>query len=102
MDDNEAATALDEFVKIAKILDGSIIQIEGNVSSRNTTDAEVKLSEQRAETVKKYLVSKGIDANRIITIGNGGYKPVNPDPQTSEEYKQNRRVDLFFKIIEKY
>lgn len=102
MDDAEADAALDEFVKIAKILDGSIIQIEGNVSSRNTTEAEVKLSEQRAETVKNYLISKGIDANRIITIGNGGYKPVYPDPQTSEEYKQNRRVDLFFKIIEEY
>jgi len=102
MDDNEAAAALDEFVKIAKILDGSIIQIEGNVSSRNTTEAEVKLSEQRAETVKNYLVSKGVSESRIITIGNGGYKPVYADPQTSEEYKQNRRVDLFFKIIEEY
>lgn len=102
MDDAEAADALDEFVKIAKILDGAIIQIEGNVSSRNTTEAEVKLSEQRAETVKNYLVSKGVDESRIITIGNGGYKPVYPDPQTSEEYKQNRRVDIFFKIIEEY
>lgn len=102
MDDAEAEAALDEFVKIAKILDGSIIQIEGNVSSRNTTEAEVKLSEERAETVKAFLVSKGVSENRIITVGNGGYKPVFPNPQTSDEYKQNRRVDLFFKIIEEY
>lgn len=100
MDDKEAAAALDDFVKIAKILDGSIIQIEGNVSSRNTTEAEVKLSEQRAETVKNYLVSKGVSESRIITLGNGGYKPIYENPQTSEEYEKNRRVDLFFKIIE--
>lgn len=100
MDDSVAEKELDEFVKIAKILNGSIIQIEGNVSSRNTTNDQLILSENRAIAVKNYLVSKGIEENRIITIGNGGYKPIFSDPQKPDEYTQNRRVDLFFKIVE--
>lgn len=102
MDDSVAEKELDEFVRIAKILNGSIIQIEGNVSSRNTTNDQLILSENRAIAVKNYLVSKGIEENRIITIGNGGYKPIFPDPKKPDEYTQNRRVDLFFKIVEEY
>lgn len=103
MDNAEAAKALNEFVEIAKTLDGAIIQLEGNVASSHTTDAEYLLSEQRAETVKQYLVTQGIDARRILTVGNGGDKPVVSKPEaemTSEDYLQNRRTDIFFKIVE--
>lgn len=105
MDNAEAAAALNGFVEIAKTLDGTVIQIEGNVASDNTTDAEMILSEQRAETVKKYLIVNGIDAKRIITVGNGGTKPVmpnrNPDGTLSKEATDaNRRTDIYFKTVE--
>lgn len=99
MDDAEAATALDEFVSIAKTLDGTVIQLEGNVASDHTTEAERILSEQRAETVKKYLIVNGINANRILAIGNGGDKPIDTN-NTSEGCLRNRRTDIYFKIVE--
>ena len=105
MDNTEAANSLTEFVDIAKTLDGTVIQIEGNVASDNTTEAERILSEQRAETIKKYLIVNGINASRIITVGNGGTKPVlsnrNPDGSLNKEATDaNRRTDIYFKTVE--
>ena len=99
VDSADASKKLDEFIKIAKILDGSIIQIEGNIASDNDSDGGVMLSKQRAETVKQYFVLNGISADRIITIGNGGSKPLAPN-DTEENKKLNRRTDVFFKCIE--
>jgi outer membrane protein OmpA-like peptidoglycan-associated protein len=98
-DNKDASKVLDEFIKIAKSLDGTIIQIEGNIATNKQTDAGMKLSEERAKTVKNYFVMNGIDANRIIVIGNGGTKPVG-DNKTEEGKKLNRRTDIFFKTIE--
>jgi len=99
----EASATLDEFIKIAKQLDGTIIQIEGNTDpnpgSDPTDEYNKLLSQQRAEAVKKYFVLNGIDANRIITVGNGSSKPV-VNNDTEENKAKNRRTDVFFKIIE--
>lgn len=94
----EADSELKEFVEIAKTLDGAIIQIEGNINSRNGVSGGQELSEQRAKTVAKYLIANGIDANRIITVGNDNKKPiVDPDAPDCEK---NRRTDVFFKVLE--
>lgn len=98
VDNAEAAAILKEFVEIAKTLDGTIIQIEGNINTDNASEAGVKLSEERAKTVKNYFVANGIDPNRIIVIGNGNSKMV-VDPNADDNYK-NRRTDVFFKTIE--
>lgn len=102
-DSAEASAALDDFIKIAKQLDGAIIQIEGNTDPNPNTDptdqANVLLSQQRAETVKNYFVMNGIDPNRIITIGNGSSKPVVPN-DSDEHRAANRRTDVSFKCIE--
>lgn len=102
-DTTEASASLDEFIKIAKQLDGTIIQIEGNTdpnpASDPTDEYNKLLSQQRAEAVKKYFVLNGIDANRIITVGNGSSNPV-VDNDTDEHKAMNRRTDVFFKIIE--
>ena len=99
VDSADASAKLDDFIKIAKILNGSIIQIEGNIASDNDSDGGVMLSKQRAETVKQYFVLNGIDANRIIVIGNGGNKPLAPN-DTEEHKVMNRRTDVSFKCIE--
>lgn len=99
VDSADASKKLDEFIKIAKILDGAIIQIEGNIASDNASEGGVMLSEQRAETVKRYFVLNGISADRIIAIGNGGNKPLAPN-DTEEHKKLNRRTDVSFKCIE--
>lgn len=99
LDSAEATEKLNEFVEIAKVLDGSIIQIEGNVAEDDPTDVGVVLSKQRAETVKKYFVLNGISADRIIVIGNGGKKPVAPNDSEANMQK-NRRTDISFKCVE--
>lgn len=102
-DSEDASATLDAFIKIAKQLDGTIIQIEGNTdpnpASDPTDEYNKLLSQQRAEAVKKYFVLNGIDANRIITVGNGSSNPI-VDNDTDEHKAMNRRTDVFFKIIE--
>lgn len=98
LDNAEADAVLSEFVDMAKTLDGTIIQIEGNINSNSNTEGGMKLSEERAKTVKNYFVANGIDANRIIVVGNGNTKMV-ADPNGADA-ELNRRTDIFFKTIE--
>lgn len=98
VDNAEAAAILDEYVEIAKTLDGTIIQIEGNINAEYASEAGVRLSEERAKTIKNYFVACGIDPNRIIVVGNGNSKML-VDPNSADAYL-NRRTDVFFKTIE--
>ena len=99
----EATAALDDFIEIAKILDGTIIEIAGNTDPNPNSDPEDKanklLSKQRAETVKQYFVLNGISADRIIVVGNGSSNPIVPN-DTDEHKAMNRRTDVSFKCIE--
>ena len=99
LDSGDATVKLNEFIEIAKVLDGSIIQIEGNIASDNDDESGITLSKQRAETVKQYFVLNGISADRIVVIGNGGTKPVAPN-DCEENMQMNRRTDISFKILE--
>lgn len=99
LDTNEASAQMNEFIEIAKVLDGTIIQIEGNIASDNDSEDGKILSQQRAESVKNYFIMNGIDANRIIVIGNGGTKPVVPN-DSEENMARNRRTDISFKCVE--
>ena len=94
----EADATLSDFVELAKTLDGTIIQIEGNINAKTNTEAGQKLSEERAKTVRNYFIANGIDANRIIIVGNGNSKMLAaPD---SADAVLNSRTDVFFKTIE--
>lgn len=102
-DPAEATQKLDDFISIAKVLDGTIIEIAGNTDPNPYSDPEdvanKLLSQQRAETVKQYFVLNGISADRIITVGNGSSNPV-VDNDTEEHKAMNRRTDVSFKCIE--
>ncbi len=96
---------LQEFINTAKILDGTIIQIEGNVANvdtgtNNEEEINKKLSEQRAKSVANYLSANGIDPTRFVIVGNGTSKQIG-DNSTEEGREQNRRTDVFFKRIER-
>mgnify|MGYP001063238782 CR=1 FL=1 len=93
----DSFATLDKLINTAKILDNTIIQIEGNCSSDGNADANLKLSFERAQAVANYLIIKGIDKNRLIIIGNGETKPKG-DNNTDEGKKINRRTDIFFKV----
>ncbi|HYK55150.1 MAG TPA: OmpA family protein, partial [Flavisolibacter sp.] len=82
---------LDEVVDVLKNNPTSKITIEGHTSGANS-ESNMKLSQKRAESVKKYFVSKGIVADRITAIGYGSTRPLNPDSQ--KENQEDRRVEL--------
>ena len=102
-DSAAASTTLDEFISVAKILDGAIIEIAGNTdpnpASDPTDEYNIKLSHQRAETVKQYFVMSGISPDRIVTVGRGSSNPV-VENDTEEHRAMNRRTDVSFKIVE--
>ena len=69
------------------------LQITGHTCDLGTAGYNQGLSERRAESVKRYLVDSGIDANRIQTSGMGETSPLVPN--TSEEARSlNRRVEM--------
>ena len=98
LDPDSAYVIMDEFVEVAKTLDGSILQIEGNINSRNDTQAGQQLSYERANAVAKYFISCGIDPNRLVVVGNGNHNML-VDPGAADA-TPNRRTDVFFKILE--
>ena len=97
VDSAAADEVLKEFVEIAKMLDGTIIQIEGNINSSGSIYTGDALSTSRAKAIMNYFVSNGIDPNRIIIVGNGNSKMV-ADPNGSDA-QRNRRTDIFFKTV---
>ncbi|MBX3481575.1 MAG: peptidoglycan-associated lipoprotein Pal [Caulobacter sp.] len=65
------------------------IRIEGNCDERGTREYNLALGSRRANSVKEYLVSRGVDPSRIATLSNGKERPI--DPGYSEEAFQNNR-----------
>lgn len=70
-------------------LSGHEFVIEGHADPRGTADANLRLSRERAESVRDYLNSKGIDPNRLKSVGKGATALLNPADPTAPE---NRRV----------
>jgi outer membrane protein OmpA-like peptidoglycan-associated protein len=69
------------------------IRFIGHTDNQGDPLLNVKLSEQRVQKVKSYLVSKGIAADRIETAGYGGAFPI-ADNSNEESRKLNRRVEM--------
>jgi outer membrane protein OmpA-like peptidoglycan-associated protein len=69
------------------------IRVEGHTDSVGDAAANMVLSQARADSVKAYLVSKGITATRLEARGFGVTRPV-ADNATSEGRDQNRRVEF--------
>jgi outer membrane protein OmpA-like peptidoglycan-associated protein len=88
-----SATTLDKLAGILKEYPNSNILVEGHTDSAGPEDYNMKLSEQRAESVTNYLISQGIDRNRFTTKWYGEDQPV-ADNTTTEGKAKNRRVEL--------
>jgi outer membrane protein OmpA-like peptidoglycan-associated protein len=73
------------------------ISIEGHASSEGDPKHNLKLSDERAKSVMKYLVDKGVEENRLTAKGFGIEKPI-ADNSTEEGREKNRRVE--FVIVE--
>lgn len=69
------------------------IEIEGHTDNVGSIVSNIKLSLDRANAVKEYLVSKGIDSSRIITKGYGSSQPIESN-KTEVGRSQNRRIEV--------
>jgi len=69
------------------------VLVEGHTDSIGTEKYNQRLSERRANSVRDYMVSLGIDASRITTRGYGEAKPIESN-DTAEGRATNRRVDI--------
>ncbi|HVJ13906.1 MAG TPA: OmpA family protein [Polyangiaceae bacterium] len=69
------------------------IEISGHTDNVGTEEANVELSQKRADAVKAWFVAKGIDAARLTTRGAGPKEPIG-DNKTMEGKQKNRRIEF--------
>jgi OmpA-OmpF porin, OOP family len=84
---------LDDLVGKVKAINLEVIVAVGHTDSKGGDASNQKLSVRRAEAVKAYLVSKGIEKNRVYTEGKGSKQPV-ADNKTAEGRAKNNRVEI--------
>ena len=84
---------LNDAVKVMKEYSDLRIEISGHTSSEGKAEKNLKLSQDRAASVKAYLVGQGIADDRVITVGYGSEKPI-ADNKTAKGRQQNRRIEF--------
>jgi len=84
---------LEELVEYMQLKKGLVIEIAGHTDNVGEDAANLTLSQARANTVKSYLVSKGIAADRIVAKGYGESRPIATN-DTAEGRQQNRRTEV--------
>lgn len=88
-----SAETLNRLADIFKEYPKSVILIEGHTDSAGSDEYNMKLSQQRAESVTNYLIGQGIAAERFTTRWYGETQP-KADNATAEGKAKNRRVEL--------
>jgi OOP family OmpA-OmpF porin len=84
---------LDRAVKVLKDYPDLRIEIAGHTSNEGKLDFNMKLSQKRAESVRAYLLSAGIDARRTKTVGYGPQRPI-ADNHDDAGKEKNRRIEF--------
>jgi outer membrane protein OmpA-like peptidoglycan-associated protein len=87
----ESHGRLDTVVEYMTHKKSARIEIAGHTDNVGKKQVNKKLSQQRADAVRAYLVSKGIEENRVQAVGYGDEKPVAPN-DTPEGRQKNRRI----------
>jgi len=83
---NRDVTALDKWGNVN-------IEVAGHTDSRGSDEYNMNLSQQRAEAVRAYLISKGIAADRLSAKGYGESQPIAGNAADADRF-ENRRVEL--------
>ena len=86
-------SVLDKVAQTLTEYDQTVIQIAGHTDSTGAHSYNMKLSEQRANSVKSYLAGRGVPAQRMQTVGAGPDHPI-ADNSTEAGRAENRRVEI--------
>lgn len=92
----ESLPELDRLVAFMKKSSTIVIELSGHTDNVGSSAANQRLSQDRVDSVREYLVQNGIDAKRLKAVGYGARKPLSTN-STEEGRQQNRRVE--FKIL---
>ncbi len=85
--------ALNDLYEVMKLKETLVVEIAGHTDSTASAETNQKLSENRAQTVRNYLIKKGIREDRITAVGYGETQPV-ADNGTEEGRQKNRRTEV--------
>lgn len=89
----QGARELESFVQKLKLYPRATILVKGFVSSTSNSPENIKLSEDRANSVQKLLLEKGVDSEQIEVVGMGNKEAIASNT-TSEGRRKNRRVEI--------
>jgi OmpA-OmpF porin, OOP family len=84
---------LDELVEYLQRKDDERVEIGGHTDNIGTAAKNMKLSQERAQSIVNYLISKGIGADRLVAKGYGSSDPV-AENNTEEGRQRNRRTEV--------
>lgn len=93
--------SFDELDKLLRMMDQNMkvrVEIGGHTDDVGSHDVNIKLSQQRAASVKSYLTSKGIEGKRVTAVGYGETKPLVSNDDEEGGRAINRRVE--FKVLQ--
>jgi outer membrane protein OmpA-like peptidoglycan-associated protein len=91
---------LDKVSETLREYDQTMVEVAGHTDSTGSRDYNMGLSQRRANSVAAYLTSRGINSQRLITVGAGPDHPVASN-STPDGRQQNRRVELTIVPVEK-
>lgn len=92
----ELRSLLEQFAQGLKSQPATLVRIVGHTDSTGSDAVNEPLSVQRAESVKGFLVDRGVAEGRIEAVGRGSRQPL-ADNTTAEGRAQNRRVEIFLR-----
>lgn len=92
----ESYSVLQNIADIMKEYPNAKFEVEGHTDSQGSDALNMKLSDSRAASVKDYLTTIGMDANRLTSVGYGESKPIASNA-TKAGRQQNRRVEISLK-----
>jgi OOP family OmpA-OmpF porin len=73
--------------------DIQLVEIQGHADERGGDDYNLKLTDDRAHAVMRYLIDKGVDASRLRATGYGETRPIDPG-HNEAAWSKNRRVEF--------
>ena len=89
----ESYPYLDQLVQLLNDNPNCWVKLDGHTDSTGSDAVNNKLSQKRVDSIRDYLIEKGINPNRIVAKGHGSSKPIAPN-DTAEGRAMNRRVEI--------